>query len=505
MTYNVDNFEFDWQHETGVSMADVGGMEDLKEQLMKEVIRPLTTDRKKAEQLGITVPNILFYGPPGTGKTYLVKALATELGLPFVKLSGSDIKSKWINQSAQQTQQLFDEAKMQAKQEGGALVFIDELDSVLPKRSNGTQHGEDTKVVNEFLNHLEDTSEYGVVFVGATNRLEHMDEAATRSGRIDRKIQIGLPDASAREKILKAQLKPRAYKIANDNLQIIAENADGYSAAELEGTVQDAARNAAFERNADVITLQDIGAVTNDLIAGTDSELSANESIPDSSPNRGNSRKNRRDQPIEFESQYRIVGFADEARRMALYDLPRDDTVWVNTIGYEDDIRSVLENAESGNVVEATVTDRGDENEYWNLVDINIVDDSVLYFAPTDGYAPGPTDGIWEQRNEGADIVTGGRRHRKTDELLYEIQLQANTVETDDGEVLDVYENLQRGELLTEPFFEGNGCDHLPDGAEAVIIVNPKDKPYIVIYLFSEKATKFDEIWGKLFDYVEDT
>jgi len=207
--------------------------------------------------------------------------------------------------------------------------------------------------------------------------------------------------------------------------------------------------------------------------------------------------------PEEFDSIYRVVGFGDEARRMALYDIPRDDTVWVNTIGYEDDIRSVLEEIESGNVVEAIVTDAGDENDFWNLLDINIVGESVLYFVRTDGYSPGPTDGIWSERPDGADIVTGGRTDEDNEEVLYEIQLQANQVTTDEGEVLDVYEQLQRGELLTEPLFEGNGCDYLPDGSKAVIIVNPEGKEYVAMYLFPSKDGKFNEIWGALYDYVD--
>lgn len=206
--------------------------------------------------------------------------------------------------------------------------------------------------------------------------------------------------------------------------------------------------------------------------------------------------------PEQFDSIYRVVGFGDEARRMALYDIPRDDTVWVNTIGYDDDIRSELEELQSGNVVEATVTDEGDENEYWNLLTFEIVHDSVLYYVPTDGYTPGPTDEFWENRGEGSDVMSAGRRDDETGEVLYEIQVQSKFVETD-GEQLEVYPNLQRGELLTEPLFEGNGCDYLEDGADAVLVVNPEGKEYLVFYLFPEQNTKFNEIWGALYDYVE--
>jgi len=207
--------------------------------------------------------------------------------------------------------------------------------------------------------------------------------------------------------------------------------------------------------------------------------------------------------PEQFESVYRVIGFGDQARRMALYDIPRDDTVWVNTIGYGDEIRSELEQVDSGNIAEAVVTDEGGENEYWNLLEFNIVHDSLLYYIPTDGYAPGPTDEFWEQRDPGATTFSAARSDDDTGELLFEIQVQSKVVTTDDGEQLDVYPNLQRGELLTEPFFEGNGCKYLSDGCEAVLVVNPEGKEYLVFYLFPEQGEQFNAIWGALYDYVE--
>ncbi|MFD1641774.1 ATP-binding protein [Halohasta litorea] len=503
MSDRNQGMEFDWQYKTGVSMDDVGGMDDLKEQLNKEVIRPLTTDREKAEKLGITAPNILFHGPPGTGKTYIAKALSTELGLPFVKLSGSDVKSKWINQSAQQINQLFSEAEMQAKKEGGALIFLDELDSVLSNRSSSGQHEEDNKVVNEFLNHLEETKEHGVVFVGATNRLEQLDKAATRSGRIDRKIEVGLPDASARANILEAQLKQRAYKIATENIETIAQNAEDYSAADIEGLVQDAARNAAFERDADIITVEDIEAVDTALTAGTDTELSADKIVPETSKTPDKPSTKRTHQPQVFESTYRVVGFGDGAKRMALYDIPRDDTVWVNTIGYDEAIHSKLEEVQTGNVVEATVTDEGENNEYWNLLEFEILQDTLQYYIPTDGYSPGPIDEFWEKRADDSMHVTVSREDDDTGEILYEIQVQQKEFQGEDGKMVHVYKDIQRGDLLTEPLFEGNGCEFLKNGAEAILVVNPQTKPYVVFYLFPEKNAKFNDIWGALYDYVE--
>ncbi|WP_436934640.1 ATP-binding protein [Halovenus marina] len=509
MIDETDSTDFDWQYQTGVSMDDVGGMEQLKGKLKKDVIFPLKEHRGKAEKLGITAPNILFYGPPGTGKTYIAKALATDLGLPFVKISGSEIQSKWLNESAQKVEQLFTEAKMQASQEGGALIFLDELDSVLSKRDNqGSKHQEDNKVVNEFLNHLAETEEHNVVFVGATNRFDELDEAAMRNGRIDRKIEVGLPDRDARADILEAQLKQRSYKIATENLDVIAENAVDYSAADLEGVVKDAARNAAFERESDVITLTDIKAIDAALTEGTDATLSATRIESDSRDQQRSTTTGQTGRSQTIESRYRVISFADEARRMCLYDLKFDDTVWVNTVGYDAEIHSTLETIEGGNVVEAEVTDSGTENEYWDLLSISIADDTALYFVSTDGYAAGPTDEIWDRRDDGTDYVSAGRRVQIADEgekgdLLYEIQLQGTQVTTDDGDVLDVYSNLQHGELLTEPFFDGNGCDYLLDGANAVIIVNPEGRQYVGMYLFPSKNEKFHEIFGALYDHVE--
>lgn len=206
--------------------------------------------------------------------------------------------------------------------------------------------------------------------------------------------------------------------------------------------------------------------------------------------------------PEEFDSIYRVVGFGDRARRMALYDINRGDSIWVNTVGYDEEIRSTLEVIESGNVVEAVITDAGDENEYWNLLDIEIIQKDTLYYVPTDGYAPGPTDGFWEEKAEDSNIVTAGRKDDETGEQLYEIHVQAKNLEVD-GEMVNVYNALQRGDLLTEPLFHGNGCDHLEDGAEAIIVVNPDGKPYIVIYMFPEHNDAFKDIWGDLYDYVE--
>jgi len=240
---DLSDLEFGWQTETGVNFDDIGGMDDIKDELRAEVIKPLENP-KKAEELGVTAPNLILHGPPGTGKTFCAEALATELGLPFTKLSGSDVQSKWINESSTKVNDLFSEAKELAACEGGSVVFLDELDSVLKNRSGGGgAHEEDNKVVNEFLNHLEDTTENNIVFVGATNRLGALDDAGIRSGRIDLKIHVGKPDTEAREAILHAQLADREHEISDDAVADLAAATDGAVAADLEQLVNRAAKN----------------------------------------------------------------------------------------------------------------------------------------------------------------------------------------------------------------------------------------------------------------------
>lgn len=253
-----DEMEYRWDTETDVTFDDVGGMESLKQQLQRDVIAPLKTHRDKADELGVSAPNIVFHGPPGTGKTYMAQALASELGLPFAQLSGSDVQSKWINESATKVNALFEEAKAVAEESGGAVVFLDELDSVLKERSGaGSSHEEDNKVVNEFLNHLENTEEHNIVFIGATNRLESLDEAGIRSGRIDKKIHVGEPDLEAREAVLRAQLGDRPHDLSDGEIKQIAESASGFVAADIEAVVESAAKNV-LSRGGNAIQMRDL-------------------------------------------------------------------------------------------------------------------------------------------------------------------------------------------------------------------------------------------------------
>jgi AAA+ superfamily predicted ATPase len=253
--------EYDWQNDTDVTFRDVGGMNEEKTELRTSVISPLNCPQK-ADALGVHVSNVILHGPPGTGKSHLAKALASELDVPAVLLSGADIQSKWINESASKVNDLFSEAEQVAVNKGGALVFVDELDSVLQQRgSGGSSHAEDMKVVNEFLTHLENTDSNNIVFIGATNRLQELDDAGTRPGRIDTKIKIGKPDAETRAAILHTQLRDRSHSLPAELISNIAEETEGHVAADLTQLV-DAAATEALQRGDDTIRY---GHVTSQL------------------------------------------------------------------------------------------------------------------------------------------------------------------------------------------------------------------------------------------------
>lgn len=263
--FDDSTLEFDWVSETDVRMRDVGGMMDVKDELYQDIVKPMKEEPEKAERFDIPLPNLLLHGPPGTGKTYLAKALATELGFPFVKLTGSDVTSKWINESSEKVGLLFEEAQALAAEAGGAVIFLDELDTVLPKRT-GESHEENRKVVNEFLGHLQESSREQVLFIGATNRREDLDSAATRNGRIDKEVFVGEPDKAARMKISKAQLADRPHNLSEDDVERIAEATEGMVAADIEAIVNQAARNAAYGRSGEKITRKDIKAAMVSLV-----------------------------------------------------------------------------------------------------------------------------------------------------------------------------------------------------------------------------------------------
>ena len=217
---------------------DVAGMMTLKEMITTEIIEPLKKP-ELYEKYQITPPNgILFYGPPGCGKTYFAKKLAEELNYEYYEVKPSDLASTYIHGSTKKIGELFEKAKKTAP----SLIFFDEIDSVLPKRSNNLDHHFSSEV-NEFLAQLDNLSSEGILVLGATNRIDKIDEAALRTGRFDKKIYISPPDSQARIALLEMYLNKRPVD-KDVKLELIAAAMSGYSASDITELTNEAARNA---------------------------------------------------------------------------------------------------------------------------------------------------------------------------------------------------------------------------------------------------------------------
>ena len=243
-----------WTKESAVTMADYGGRPELTETIRNSVIVPFRDRPEQAKQLGVPVPSLLLYGPPGTGKTYLAEALAGEIGYPYVTLSGGDMLSRYINASTENVNELFAEARAIADHAGGALIFIDEIDSVLKTRQSTNQHAEDQKVVNEFLTQIEKVGEENILFMGATNVHEELDSAAL--SRFDKELFVGLPEEQTRREIIATHLSDRAHSVTDDEIADLAAATEGYSARDLTKIVTDAARRTLVDPDGDEISIE---------------------------------------------------------------------------------------------------------------------------------------------------------------------------------------------------------------------------------------------------------
>ncbi|MEM4535543.1 MAG: CDC48 family AAA ATPase, partial [Desulfurococcaceae archaeon] len=222
-----------------ITWEDIGDLEEVKQKIREIVELPLKHP-EIFERLGIEPPKgILLYGPPGTGKTLLAKALANEIGAYFVSINGPEIMSKFYGESEERLRRIFEEAQANAP----AIIFIDEIDSIAPKREEVVGEVE-KRVVAQLLALMDGLKERGkVVVIGATNRPEAVDPALRRPGRFDREIEIPPPDKRARREIL--AVHTRNMPLAEDvDLEKIAEVTHGYTGADLAALVKEAAMNA---------------------------------------------------------------------------------------------------------------------------------------------------------------------------------------------------------------------------------------------------------------------
>ena len=237
-----------------ITFADVAGVEEEKEEL--EEIVEFLKNPKKFTDMGARIPKgVLLVGQPGTGKTLLAKAVAGEAGVPFFIMSGSDFVEMFVGVGASRVRDLFEQAKKNAP----CIIFIDEIDAVGRQRGAGLGGGHDEReqTLNQLLVEMDGfgTNE-GVIVLAATNRPDVLDKALLRPGRFDRQIVVPAPDVLAREKILEVHSKNK--KIADDvDLKTIAKNTSGFSGADLENVLNEAALLAA-RRDLKQIGMQEI-------------------------------------------------------------------------------------------------------------------------------------------------------------------------------------------------------------------------------------------------------
>ena len=225
-----------------ITFEDVAGVDEEKEEL-QEIVEFLKNP-KKFTDMGARIPKgVLLVGQPGTGKTLLAKAVAGEAGVPFFIISGSDFVEMFVGVGASRVRDLFE----QAKRNSPCIIFIDEIDAVGRQRGAGLGGGHDEReqTLNQLLVEMDGFSaNEGVIVLAATNRPDVLDKALLRPGRFDRQIVVGAPDVKAREQIL--EVHSRKKRLSEDvDLKIIAKNTSGFSGADLENVLNEAALLAA--------------------------------------------------------------------------------------------------------------------------------------------------------------------------------------------------------------------------------------------------------------------
>ena len=230
-----------------VKFSDVAGLQEEKEEL-EEIVDFLRAP-KKYTQLGARIPKgVLLVGPPGTGKTLLAKAIAGEAGVPFFSISGSDFVEMFVGVGASRVRDLFEEAKKNAP----CIIFIDEIDAVARRRGTGMGGGHDEReqTLNQSLVEMDGFGvNEGIIVMAATNRVDILDPAIMRPGRFDRKVVVGRPDVRGREEILGVHAKNKP--LGDDvDLKQIAQTTAGFTGADLENLLNEAAIIAAKENRA---------------------------------------------------------------------------------------------------------------------------------------------------------------------------------------------------------------------------------------------------------------
>lgn len=249
-----------------LKLDDIAGNTEAKA-MVADIISFIKAPEKYTD-IGAKMPHgMLFYGPPGTGKTLMAKAIAGEAGVPFYPMSGSDFIQMYVGVGASRIRELFQTAKKSEK----AVIFIDEIDAIGKRRGTGADGGNDERdqTLNALLTEMSGFNDRdGIIVIAATNRLDTLDEALTRPGRFDRKVEIGLPDLNARQRIL--ELHARSKKLSDVvNLHDLARSTVSFSGAMLEHLLNEAAILAANEERSFIEPI-DIDKAFYTVIAGAE-------------------------------------------------------------------------------------------------------------------------------------------------------------------------------------------------------------------------------------------
>lgn len=257
----------------GEGFAAVAGMEELKQQMREEVIEPLHNP-EEYHRYGVTIPNgMLLYGPPGCGKTFFAKHFAEEVGFNFMCITPATLKSRYVNATQENIAKMFKEAEENAP----TVIFIDEMNELVPNRDDGNVHEMSRSAVNEMLAQMDRTGEKGIFIIGATNYPNMIDPAILRAGRLDKKYYIGVPDIEARMALFRLYLNKRPYDFGLDYHQL-AYMTQGYVSADIQLIVNDASRNALRQHSKITMELLKV-AITNTAPSLSNNELRKYERI----------------------------------------------------------------------------------------------------------------------------------------------------------------------------------------------------------------------------------
>lgn len=257
----------------GEGFAAVAGMEELKQQMREEVIEPLHNP-EEYHSYGVTIPNgMLLYGPPGCGKTFFAKHFAEEVGFNFMCITPATLKSRYVNATQENIAKMFKEAEENAP----TVIFIDEMNELVPNRDDGNVHEMSRSAVNEMLAQMDRTGEKGIFIIGATNYPNMIDPAILRAGRLDKKYYIGVPDIEARMALFRLYLNKRPYDFGLDYHQL-ADMTQGYVSADIQLIVNDASRNALRRHSKITMELLKV-AITNTAPSLSNNELRKYERI----------------------------------------------------------------------------------------------------------------------------------------------------------------------------------------------------------------------------------